>query len=224
MTTALISAIEDRLRNSTYFRGLSDKSRRALAEICLPKNVSKKQVLFREGDQGHSVYHCVSGQIQLYKSTQEGKEIVIKTVKSGEIFAEVILFEQDRYPVSARMLSSGQVYIIPKIQIHCLLEIEDFRNDFISMLMKKQRYLVDQIKFLSTYDVEERLFLFIREQYGEKETIELKLSKKDVAASIGTTPESLSRLLLRLKQDRKLDWDHNKITIDSRIWDKLRKQ
>ncbi len=221
MTADLLLTIENNLKASTYFQGLSDKSRKALAEICIPKNISKKQILFLEGTSGHAIYHCVSGNLQLFKTTGDGKEIVIKTVKPGELFAEVILFEQDSYPVSARALTSGQVYVLPKIQIHCLLERPDFRNDFISMQMKKQRYLANQIKYLSTHDVEERLFLFIKEMFGEKETIELKLSKKDVAASIGTTPESLSRLLLRLKQENKLEWNDKTLKINHNVWKDL---
>jgi len=218
MTSDTLSTIEQNLRDASYFKGISDKSRKALAEICIPKNIKKKQILFTEGETGHSIYFCVSGNIQLYKTTGEGREIVIKTIKSGEIFAEVILFEGNKYPVSALSLASGQVYVIPKKQISCLLNNEDFRNDFISMLMKKQRYLVNQIKYLTLHDVEERLFLFLREQYGKQTEITPSISKKDMAAAIGTTPESLSRLLLRLKQENKLKWEEKIIVIDPKVW------
>jgi len=221
MSDDIIRAIELNLTKSTFFKDISAKSRRALAEICILKNLKNKQILFTEGEKGHSLYHCIKGNIQLYKSSADGREIVIKTIKPGEIFAEVILFEENHYPVSARALSAGQVYVLPRRQFHCLLENEDFRYDFISMLMKKQRYLANQIKHLIIHDVEERFLLFLREQYGEKEKIVPVLSKKDLAAAIGTTPESLSRLLLRLKNDNLVVWEGKTININARVWQRL---
>jgi len=81
--------------------------------------------------------------------------------------------------------------------------------------MKKQRYLANQIKYLSMHDVEERLFGFIKEQYGKKEQVQLQISKRDIAAAIKTTPETLSRLILRLKNENKLEWTGKIIKI---IW------
>ena len=43
--------------------------------------------------------------MQLFKTSADGKEVVIKLVRAGEIFGEVVLFEQDRFPVSACALT-----------------------------------------------------------------------------------------------------------------------
>jgi CRP/FNR family transcriptional regulator len=182
-------------------------SKTSLAEICLVKSLKKKQFLFMENEKGFSIYILIKGNIQLYKTAPDGREIVIKIVKPGELFAEAILFERNRYPVSAIALADSQVLMIPKPQFDCLLENVSFRNEFMGNLMGKMRYLTDQIKFLTHHDVEERLLLFIEEQYGYQEEIHIRLSKKDVANAIGTTPETLSRVLLRMKQEKKLFWE-----------------
>jgi len=83
------------------FENISRKSKAALADICLQKILQNKEILFIEGDKGYSLYILVSGNIQLYKTTPDGKEVVIKVVKPGELFGEVILFEQAEYPVTA---------------------------------------------------------------------------------------------------------------------------
>jgi CRP-like cAMP-binding protein len=198
---------EDVIKNIHLFEEISDENRRAVADICIPKMLHKKEMLFLEGDKGYSVYILVKGNIQLFKSTSEGKEIIIKIVEPGELFAEVILFEENRYPVSAVALKESLVYLVPKHQFSCLLVNETFRNDFISNLMKKLRYLANQIEYLTHHDVEDRLFLFLEEHYGRNEDIKVTLSKKDVAAAIGTTPETLSRLLRRLKNEGTLSWE-----------------
>lgn len=206
------------LKGISLFESISTNSRDALAEICLPKNLKKKETLFWEGDKGVSVYILVKGNIQLYKAGPDGREIVIKVIKPGEMFGEVILFEQDRYPVSAVALKESMVFMISKHQFTCLLEKGDFRDDFISSLMKKMRYLADQIQYLTNHDVEDRFFLFLEEQYGRQEQIRSPLSKKDVAAAIGSTPETLSRLLLRLKNEGRVTWQGSSISISPNAW------
>lgn len=202
----------DILNQIQFFEDLSGESRNVLAGICIPKQLKKKEILFLEGDKGFSVYILTVGIIQLYKTSPEGREIVIKVVKPGEMFAEVILFEENRYPVSAVALVRSKLLLIPKHQFTCLLENEKFRIEFIGSMMKKMRYLADQIKYLTSTDVEERLLMFLKEQFGEFDETVCQLSKKDVAAAIGTTPETLSRILLRLKKEGVLIWEGSKIS------------
>ena len=51
-----------------------------------------------------------------------------------------------------------------------------------------------------------------------REIIHTPLSKKDIAAAIGTTPESLSRLILRLSEDEVIDWQGKEIRILANPW------
>jgi CRP/FNR family transcriptional regulator len=207
------------LARTNLFENISDKSRKDLAEICLSKQVSKKQHLFLEDDKGVSLYILVTGSIQLYKTSTDGKDIVIRVIKPGEMFGEVILFEQDHYPVSAVALKDSHLYIIPKHQFICLLKNEDFSRDFFGTLMKKMRYLTERIKYLTVHDVEDRLRQFLEEHHGRKETIVPTISKKDIASSIGATPETFSRLINRLKKEGKLEWKNNSITVFDSFWE-----
>jgi CRP-like cAMP-binding protein len=192
------------LDNTEFFSGISEKGKVLLAGICIPKKIEKKETLFHEGDTGHAFYLVGGGAIGLYKGMDDGRDVVIKMVHRGELFAEVILFEQNTYPVTAVALQPSLVFIIPKIQFTCLLADEQFRNDFIGILMRKQRYLAERIKYLTMHDVEERFYLFIREHSGTGGTMQLSYSKKDIAAAIGTTPETYSRLVSRLVKEGKV--------------------
>jgi len=206
------------LKNADFFSGISDRSIRFLAAISIPKRVEKRKLIFMEGDEGHSLYILAKGGVQLYKTTADGREIVIKTIKSGEIFGEVVLFEENEYPVSAVSLEKSLLLRLPKQQIDCLLISDSFRRDFIGMLMRKQRYLADRILFLTGHDVEERFFYFLEEQYGRKGEYRIPMSKKDIAAAIGTIPETFSRLLLRLKQEQKLRWEGENLYLAEDFW------
>jgi CRP/FNR family transcriptional regulator len=210
--------IEPFINQSPFFKGLAEAPRRELSSICKVHRMKKRGYLFHEGEPGSSMFLLTEGNIQLHKNTEDGREVVIRIVKPGEVFAEVVLFERERYPVSARAVADSAVLVFPKAGIHRLLAEEGFRNGFIAMLMAKQRYLAERIQELSTKDVEYRFFAFLRSHYGEKEHFHIPLSKKDIAAAIGTTPESLSRLILRLHEEKTIDWQGKQLRILSNPW------
>jgi len=206
------------LAGSEFFRGISPPSLRSLAAACIPKRVTRRDLLFHEGQEGDSLYILAAGAVQLFKTAEDGREVVIRTLKPGEIFGEVVLFEANRYPVSAAVLADGVVLRLTRLQVDCLLAVDGFRKDFIAMLMRKQRYLAERILYLSTRDVEERFFDFLAEQYGRRESYRVPLSKKDVAAAIGTIPETFSRLLLRLRQE--VRWEGDTLELKPGFWDR----
>jgi CRP/FNR family transcriptional regulator, dissimilatory nitrate respiration regulator len=205
---------------SDFFKGISKRSKEALAAICIPKTLHKNETLFSEGDSGYNMYILATGNIRVFKSGPGGRESVIKIIGPGEIFAEVILFEEDEYPASAVALKKSLVYIIPKRQFSILLSDMAFRNDFIAMLMKKQRYLANRIHYLTSYDVEERFVRFLEEQYGKKQEYRILISKKDIAQAIGATSETFSRLLKRMQKDGTITVKKDRISFKKNFWDK----
>lgn len=201
------------IEHAVFFEGASKSSKEMLAGICIPRQFLKKEVIFHEGDTGSAFYLLATGSISLHKNAPTGKDIMIKIVQPGEIFAEVILFEQNCYPVTAACVKSGTLFSIPKNQFYCLLNNERFRNDFLSMLMRKQRYLTEKIRYLTMHDVDDRFFQFLHEHYNNQKKIRLSFSKKDIASAIGTTPETFSRLLTRLVSEGRITLDDNYLTI-----------
>ncbi len=206
------------LAGAEFFRGISEHSLRSLAAACIPKRVDRRVLLFREGQEGDSLYILAEGTVQLYKSAEDGREVVLRTLKAGEMFGEVVLFEARSYPASAVTLAPSILLRLTRLQVDCLLADPEFRADFIAMLMRKQRYLAERILYLTTREVEDRFFDFLAEQYGRREAYDIPLAKKDVAAAIGTIPETFSRLLLRLKAEGLGSWEGDRLVLAPGFW------
>lgn len=211
-------AIAERLGKADFFKELPPGGCRRLARLCVMRTPAKKDTLFMEGQRGREIFFLLEGQILLHKATADGAEIVIRTIRPGEVFAEVILFEQDRYPVTATALVPCRVLAFDRVDFLRLLEDPRFRNEFIANLMRKQRYLAERVRHLISCNVEERFFLFLKEQHGTLEKIPISISKKDLAAAIGTTPETFSRLLQRLQRDKRLQWKDHVLTLPPGFW------
>lgn len=213
-------AVAGILGQAELFRGLAEPERFALASVCVQREISRREYLFHEGAKADAVYVLFSGSMQLIKSDVGGKDVVIRTLKPGEIFAEAILFERDNYPVSAVALKRSTLIRLGRREFFRLLESRDFRDSFLASMMGRLRYLTNLVFRISVYDVETRFCLFLAEQYGKKDEYLLQISKKDIAAAIGATPETLSRLVLRLKK-RGILWQGKTIRFRNGFWEKF---
>jgi CRP/FNR family transcriptional regulator, dissimilatory nitrate respiration regulator len=206
------------LDQARFFEGISQSSKESLAKYCMPIERLKHATLFREGEPGEAMYLLARGRISLHKLSPDGHETVIKVIKPGEVFAEVTIFEKKFYPVAAVALTEILAFKLLRRDLLDLLRQEDFRNDFIATLLRKQRYLTDKIQQMTSQDVEQRLRAFLLEQYGERELIHAEINKKQLAASIGVTPETLSRLLQDFKQRKCLIWKQGIIRVAPEFW------
>lgn len=211
--------IDESLKKSELFSGLSQEHRLEISHSGREASLQKGDVIFREGDSGLSIFILLNGAIKLYRNAEDGREIIVRLLSGGELFGEVVLYQSDKYPVSAEAVEDSSIFSIPVKSIHKLMEQEEFRNEFIAVLMNKQRYLSSRIHYLSAYDVEERFFKFLEENYGREEEYEISLSKKDLASAIGTIPETLSRLIGRLKKREIITWDKKKIRLKQNFWE-----
>ncbi len=196
------------------FKGMSEDALARLAAKGKQRRFEQGDTLFVEGTKGSEFFLLMEGDVRLYKTSPEGQEIALRIIRPGEIFAEVVIFEDTTYPASAAALSAGSVFAMGRASFAELLEDNRFRNEFITMLMKKQRYLTERILYLTTYAVEERFFRFLIEHYGTSGVYRVDMAKKDIASAIGTIPETLSRLINRLKGLGVLLWEGNTLTVD----------
>ncbi len=215
-----MTPIEKLLKESELFSGLSDASAKKIASMGKITKVPQNTMIFLEGEKGSSFFIMVEGSVRLFKSAPDGREVTVKLASPGEIVAEVVLFVKDRYPVSATALADSVLFSMSRPVFETLLDNAEFRDDFISVLMKKQRYLAGRILYLAAYDVEERFFRFLADHYGKLQSYEITLSKKDFASAIGTIPETFSRLLQRLTSRRIIQWEGNRLTLPDDFWDR----
>lgn len=210
---------DDQLFASDLFRDVGPEARRALRDVGVYREAAEGSVLFLQGDVEGRFFILVAGAVKLYKLAPDGREIVIRLVRPGEMFAEAILFERRDYPVSALATADSILFAIPRRGFLDLLGDRRFREEFIGSLMRKLRFLADRILQLSAYDVEERFFRFVAERWGRLPAIETDLSKKELAQGIGTTPETLSRLLARLAGRTLARWENGRLEIDPACWE-----
>lgn len=201
-----------------FFIEMSAESLDLLESTQTRRSVAPGSMLFLEGEEGHTIYRLVAGAIRLFKTAPDGREVTIHMVAPGDLFAEIVLFERDTYPVSAIALEPSTVTVIRRERVHQLLADAPFREEFLRNLVGKMRFLSQQLYVLATMDVRARLLRFLEVRYGRVARIGMDLNKQDTAAAISVRPETLSRALAALKDEGLLTWERNTIELAPEIW------
>ena len=203
---------------ASFFAGLPADACRELAGVVRIRSLPRRALLFSETQAGSEMFLLLSGAIQLHKTSPDGAETVIRVVKPGEVFAEVVLLESAEYPVTARVLRASSVAAFPRRQVRALLDRPAFRDAFIAAMLRRQRYLAERVRDLTAYDVEQRFLRFLAGHYGKLGEIAVDLSKKDIAAAIGATPETFSRLIKRLDAAGVIRWRGRRLAVAPAVW------
>ena len=199
------SAILFFLRN---FTGSDDEElRKKLYSICITKELKKKDILFFEGQEGNNVYFIINGQIKLYRTNDEGKEAIIHFVKQGDIFAEILFYFKNTYPVTAMAIENSIVLGIDSKKLFKLISEEPkIAMKLIGILAQRIKYFVNMVENLSLSDVRTRLLNYLNKlKKSNSNVVYLPVSKGDLALLMGTTPETLSRIFKKLSDEKLLE-------------------
>jgi len=168
-------------------------------------NLPKKDILFHEGQSGSQMYFLIKGSIKLFKTNEEGKEAVINFVRPNEIFAELILHLKNKYPVSSMAIEKSDLLAIDAAKLIKVFEKSpDAAMKLIAQLAIRIKYFVNMVENLTLSDVRGRFLNYLKFLYSkaEKNPVTLPVAKGDIALLLGTTPETFSRLLKKLGDEK----------------------
>ncbi len=196
--TSIISGIP-------LFEGLSPKQCTALGAIAVRKYYSRGENFFAEGDDGIGFYIVLSGKVKVFKLSPEGKEQIFHILEAPEPFAEAAVFAGEHYPASAQALSETLVLFFPRQKFVELINQEpSLALSMLALLSRRLRKLTMLVESLSLKEVPGRLaayLLYLHEHNHDSATIELDVSKNQIAGLLGTIPETLSRILKRMNDE-----------------------
>jgi CRP/FNR family transcriptional regulator len=204
------------LRCCQLFSGLSGEDLGVIAGFVVVQKLAKDDYLFHEGEPSRGCYLVQSGAINVHRVSAAGKEQVIHVFRIGESFAEASLASPTGYPANARAVEPSTVLIIPKAPI---LELIGRRPDLalrmLGSMSSHLRVLVGMLDDLTLKDVETRLLNWLVKHSGSSPggAIRLAGTKRVLAAELGTSSETLSRTLGRLRDQKLISVSGKEITV-----------
>ena len=202
------AAIINTLRGCQLFAGLAPGDLNAIADITLVKSLDKGDYLFREGAPAQGFYIVQKGAVNVHRVNAAGKEQVIHVFRAGESFAEAALATATGYPADARAQESSQVLLVEKAGFLALLRRQpELALRMLGSMSLHLRTLIGQLEDMTLKDVETRLANWLIKRCPDPESarpvvIELKTTKRELAAELGTVSETFSRTLATFRQQK----------------------
>ena len=203
------AAIVNTLRSCQLFAGLPSSDLENIALATVIKALAKGEYLFREGDPAAGFFIVQKGSVNVHRVNAAGREQIIHVFRTGESFAEAALATETGYPADARALEPTQVLLVQKNGILALLRRQpELALRMLGSMSSHLRVLVGQLEDLALKDVETRLANWLikrcpNPQSRQPVRVELTMTKRVLAAELGTVSETFSRTLAKFR-DRKL--------------------
>ena len=194
------------LRSCQLFTGLPPSELESIASFIVPKQLRKGDYLFYEGDSSTGFYIVQKGAINLHRMSANGKEQVLHLFCPVESFAEGTLAGSGTYPASARATEATTVLQVPKGEFTEMLRRKpELALRMLGSMSQHLRVLVSLVEDLTLKDAETRLANWLLHRCPkplQNRPIQIPLgrTKRVLAAEMGTTSETLSRLLAKFRQ------------------------
>lgn len=207
------------IRQFNALKTLSQEELETFSEHKTSLSIKKGDHLMIEGNTINGLYCIKDGKCKMTKLNTNGKEQIIKYIKSGDILGHRSILSDEPVGLNVIALEDMQVCFIPKQDI--LDKIKE--NTLFSLsLMKKISHQLneanDAISQMAQKPVKDRLadtLLKLEEIFDVDNDgcIDVVLTREEIANTIGTATESAIRLLSNLKKDKVIDLIGKKIKI-----------
>ncbi len=207
------------LQSCQLFTGLPPEDLANIAEVTVLKALAKDEYLFHEGDPAHGFYVVQRGAVNVHRVTATGKEQIIHIFRTGDSFAEVALASPTGYPADARALEDTQILLVQKEGILALLKRQpELALRMLGSMSSHLRVLVGQLEDLTVKDVETRLANWLVKRCPNPQSaapvkIELTMTKRVLAAELGTVGETFSRTLAKFREQKLLAVKGKTVTV-----------
>ena len=184
------------------------------------RTYTKGQVIFNEGAYPHGLFCINEGKAKLSKPGYTGREQIVRLAKDGDILGYRALLSGETYNCSAVALEDSSICFIPKNTFSELVtKNSNLAFELMKLLSVDLKNAENKLLNLAQKPVRERLaeaLLFLKETYHfeiDGATLNVILSREEIANIVGTATEVVIRLLSEFKKDKMIAFVGKKIKI-----------
>lgn len=180
-----------------------------ISEVSVVKNCNmydRGETLFAESQYPRGLYCVHSGHVKLVRYGHDGREQIIRFAGAGDTIGYAAMVTGEPYTISAIAVEPSSVCFVPNENIHRYLKENPHLSLRVLQLMSHELQDTERrVVELAQKSVRERVaeaLLVLRSTFGTEEdgeTLNMPLTREEIADIVGTAPESLIRMLGELK-------------------------
>ncbi|WP_231571062.1 Crp/Fnr family transcriptional regulator [Gordoniibacillus kamchatkensis] len=196
------------IRQVPLFRDLNAQEIARIEEIAIHRAFKKKSTIFMEGGEKEAVFFIKDGLVKAYKTDEEGHEQIVSMLQAGDMFPHTGFFNPTPYPATTEALVDTRLLAIPVRAFEQLvMAMPSIAIKVIDVMGAKIRDLQQTLQQVTGHHVNGRILAFLLqladkhgEAKGSRIHIELPVTNQELASTIGTSRETVNRLLNQLKR------------------------
>lgn len=215
------------LRQIPLFAALAPEDLVMVARVTVARRYQRGDLILLAGQPGGALYFVRSGLVKVFKTSEEGKEQVLRLIGAGHTFNDVPALDGGPNPASVMALEPTVVYATSGAELRRLIaERPGVAEAVVRSLAATLRYLVSVVEDLSFLPVRARVAKILLDQDaeqaqgkaegGEAEAAHHRLTQQEMAAMAGTAREMVGRALKELEQAGAVRNDRGHITVVNR--------
>src|SRR5690606_27548519 len=123
-----------------------------LKKIMYPRKITAGSYLFWEGDPADYLYYILSGTIKLVKTTDDGKDMILSLMQTGDLIAEVDGRTDSKHQSNAIVMQDAEVGVIQRRDLEIILYRNgEFALDYFNWMHALQQMMQSKIRDLLLY-------------------------------------------------------------------------
>lgn len=184
--------------NVGLFSHLTPDQRIKIEQIGIIRHYETGEILFYEGDESNYFHFLLKGEVNIFKVSATHETILIHRFQAPSLIAEVATLKQIPYPASCESTEESTVLKISRDPFLQLIQNDPSLSiALISSLTQKISALESSLRRHSAPNALAKVARLIRDDSN----IFQRLKGIDIARLIGITPETLSRMIKKLKSE-----------------------
>lgn len=192
------------------FANLNNEELMQIAKTIKHQEYAKGEAIFTEGNVANTFYFVNEGKIKLYKYTKDGKAQILHILTQGDFFGELQLIKLSKYEFNSKAMVDSKICTLTKDKMRdIIIKNPEIGIKMLETVGARLSSMGNLAQSLATNDVDSRvayLLINLMNKYGKyKEkniSIELLLSREEMANYIGVTRETISRKLKKFEEEK----------------------
>lgn len=212
----------DQLRDSTsipFAEFLESTQMKQLQDNSNIVQYAPKDIIFRQETRNSHIMYVNKGLVKIYKQERNERYHIIKLAKPGEFIGLLTIFGSDIYQYSGAAIQATDICLIDKSAFYSVIQNNGtYALQLLAVESKDSLFIMDKLINQIYKQLPGRIasiLLYFAEHIYKDHTFQLPLTRRELAELSGTTKESFIRTLTEFKNDRIIQVEGSRITINS---------
>ena len=187
------------LRNISLFEGVCDDEMMAVVAKSRVVDYKKKSIIVTEGDESDAMYIVLSGSLRVYTTNENGKELTLRILNTGDHFGELAIIDGESRSASVVCDSDASFLVLRKSQVYDVVSNSSrLALNLTTQLAQRVRELTKKLEIFGTVNAPGRVAWCLLELGEENDNglhIKSGVTHRQIAEMTGCSREMVSRIM-----------------------------